>query len=198
MVDLSTNLCGVKLDNPVIPASGTFGFGYEFNDIYDINILGSFSFKGTTRYPKDGNEQPRIAECPCGMLNSVGLQNPGIHRVIEHELPEMKKYFNKQVIANISGDKIEDYVYVASLIDKEDQGFRTELFRNVDFGVFDYNYRPLLLIEINDNTHFRKDRVERDKKVNAICRRAKLPIVTFWTKDGIDPDKIVRTLNRYL
>lgn len=121
MADLSVNLCGLTLDNPVIPASGCFGYGKEFSEYYDINILGSFSFKGTTRYPKDGNEQPRIAECPCGMLNSVGLQNPGIHRVIEHELPEIKKYFGKKVIANISGDKIEDYVYVASLIGKEEQ-----------------------------------------------------------------------------
>ncbi len=121
MADLSVKLCGLTLDNPVIPASGCFGYGKEFSEYYDINILGSFSFKGTTRYPKEGNEQPRIAECYSGMLNSVGLQNPGIHRVIEHELPEMKKYFNKKVIANISGDKIEDYVYVASLIDKEDQ-----------------------------------------------------------------------------
>ena len=121
MADLSVKLCGLTLDNPVIPASGCFGYGKEFAEYYDINILGSFSFKGTTRYPKDGNEQPRIAECYSGMLNSVGLQNPGIHRVIEHELPEMKKYFNKKVIANISGDKIEDYVYVASLIDKEEQ-----------------------------------------------------------------------------
>ena len=121
MADLSVKLCGLTLDNPVIPASGCFGYGKEFSEYYDINILGSFSFKGTTRYPKDGNEQPRIAECYSGMLNSVGLQNPGIHHVIEHELPEMKKYFNKKVIANISGDKIEDYVYTASLIDKEDQ-----------------------------------------------------------------------------
>ncbi len=121
MADLSVKLCGLTLDNPVIPASGCFGYGKEFSEYYDINILGSFSFKGTTRYPKDGNEQPRIAECYSGMLNSVGLQNPGIHRVIEHELPEMKKYYSKKVIANISGDKIEDYVYVASLIDKEDQ-----------------------------------------------------------------------------
>ncbi len=121
MADLKVNLCGMMLDNPVIPASGCFGYGKEFSKYYDINILGSFSFKGTTRFPKDGNEQPRIAECPCGMLNSVGLQNPGVHSVIEHELPEMKKYFSKKVIANISGDKIEDYVYVASLLDKEEQ-----------------------------------------------------------------------------
>lgn len=108
------------------------------------------------------------------------------------------QYF--RIINSYLGDRyiVLPQVNLASVIDKEDQGFRTELFRNVDFGVFDYNYRPLLLIEINDNTHFRKDRVERDKKVNAICRRAKLPLVTFWTKDGIDPDKIVRTLNRYL
>ncbi len=121
MADLSVNLCGLELDNPIIPASGCFGYGKEFSEYYDINILGSFSFKGTTRYAKNGNEQPRIAECPCGMLNSVGLQNPGVHSVIEHELPEMKKYFKKKVIANISGDKIEDYVYVASLLDKEEQ-----------------------------------------------------------------------------
>lgn len=121
MADLKVKLCGLELDNPIIPASGCFGYGKEFAEYYDINILGSFSFKGTTRYPKDGNEQPRIAECPCGMLNSVGLQNPGVHKVIEHELPEMKKYFTKKVIANISGDKIEDYVYVASLLDKEEQ-----------------------------------------------------------------------------
>lgn len=108
------------------------------------------------------------------------------------------QYF--RIINSYLGDRyiVLPQVNLASVIDKEDQGFRTELFRNVDFGVFDYNYRPLLLIEINDNTHFRKDRVERDKKVNTICRRAKLPLVTFWTKDGIDPDKIVRTLNRYL
>lgn len=108
------------------------------------------------------------------------------------------QYF--RIINSYLGDRyiVLPQVNLASVIDKEDQGFRTELFRNVDFGVFDYNYRPLLLIEINDNTHFRKDRVERDKKVNAICHRAKLPIVTFWTKDGIDPDKIVRTINRYL
>lgn len=121
MADLRVDLCGLTLDNPIIPASGCFGYGKEFSEYYDINVLGTFSFKGTTRFPKDGNEQPRIAETPCGMLNSVGLQNPGVHRVIEHELPEMKKYFSKKIIANISGDKIEDYVYVASLLDKEEQ-----------------------------------------------------------------------------
>ena len=95
MVDLSVNLAGMEMDNPVVPASGTFGFGNEFKDFYDINILGSFSFKGTTKDARFGNPTPRIAECRNGMINAVGLQNPGVNHVIEHELPEMKKYFNK-------------------------------------------------------------------------------------------------------
>ena len=118
--NLKVNLCGIELDNPVIPASGTFGFGQEFHELYDINILGSFSFKGTTREPRFGNPTPRIAECPSGMLNAVGLQNPGIHHVIEHELPEMKKYFHKKVVANISGFSIDEYVEVAEKLDQED------------------------------------------------------------------------------
>ena len=121
MVNTKVTLSGWELDNPVIPASGTFNFGKEFNDFYDINILGTFSFKGTTKEPKFGNPTPRIAETPMGMINSVGLQNPGIHAVIEHELPELKKIFNKKVIANISGYSIEEYVYNCELIDKEDQ-----------------------------------------------------------------------------
>ena len=121
MVDLSVNLAGLKLDNPVIPASGTFGFGKEFKDYYDINILGSFSFKGTTREARFGNPTPRIAECKNGMINAVGLQNPGVHHVIEHELPEMKEYFNKKVIANVSGFSVEDYAYTCELLDKEEQ-----------------------------------------------------------------------------
>ena len=103
MVDLTVNLAGLEMDNPVVPASGTFGFGKEFKDIYDINILGSFSFKGTTKDARFGNPTPRIAECTSGMINAVGLQNPGVHHVIEHELPEMKEYFHKPVIANVSG-----------------------------------------------------------------------------------------------
>ena len=117
MVDLSVNLAGMKMDNPVVPASGTFGFGNEFKDFYDINILGSFSFKGTTKDARFGNPTPRIAECRNGMINAVGLQNPGVHHVIEHELPEMKKYFNKKVIANVSGFSVDDYAYT----DKEEQ-----------------------------------------------------------------------------
>ncbi len=121
MVNTKVTLSGWELDNPVIPASGTFNFGKEFAEFYDINMLGTFSFKGTTREPRFGNPTPRIAETPMGMINSVGLQNPGIHAVIDHELPELKKIFNKKVIANISGYSVEEYVYCCSLIDKEDQ-----------------------------------------------------------------------------
>ena len=121
MVNTKVTLSGWELDNPVIPASGTFNFGKEFAEFYDINMLGTFSFKGTTREPRFGNPTPRIAETPMGMINSVGLQNPGIHAVIDHELPELKKIFNKKVIANISGYSIEEYVYCCQLIDKEEQ-----------------------------------------------------------------------------
>lgn len=121
MVDLSVNLCGMKMDNPVVPASGTFGYGKEFKDFYDINILGSFSFKGTTKDARFGNPTPRIAECKEGMINAVGLQNNGVNHVIEHELPEMKKYFSKKVIANVSGFSVDDYAYTCSLLDKEEQ-----------------------------------------------------------------------------
>lgn len=121
MVNTKVTLSGWTLDNPVIPASGTFNFGKEFADFYDINILGTFSFKGTTKDPRFGNPCPRIAETPMGMINSVGLQNPGIDHVIAHELPEMKKYFNKKVIANISGFSIDEYVHCCKLIDKEEQ-----------------------------------------------------------------------------
>ncbi len=121
-MNLSINLSGIQLDNPIIPASGTFGFGAEYKDFYDINILGSFSFKGTTQHPRYGNPVPRIAECGAeGMINAVGLQNPGIHHVIDHELPALKEYFHKPVIANISGFSIEEYVYCCRLIDKEPQ-----------------------------------------------------------------------------
>ncbi|MBR1657838.1 MAG: dihydroorotate dehydrogenase [Synergistaceae bacterium] len=116
MVDITTELSGLKLDNPVIPASGTFGYGQEFSKIYDINILGSIAVKGTTKNARFGNEQPRIAECTSGMINSVGLQNPGIERVISEELPELQKIFHKPVIANISGFSVEEYVYCAEKI----------------------------------------------------------------------------------
>lgn len=121
MVDLSVNFCGMQMDNPVVPASGTFGYGKEFKDFYDINILGSFSFKGTTKDAHFGNPTPRIAECKEGMINAVGLQNNGVHHVIEHELPEMKAYFSKKVIANVSGFSVEDYAYTCSLLDKQEQ-----------------------------------------------------------------------------
>ena len=119
--DTSVVLSGWRLDNPVIPASGTFGFGNEFKDFYDINILGTFSFKGTTREERYGNPTPRIAECRAGMINAVGLQNPGIDRVIAEELPRMKRYFHKPVIANISGFSIEEYAYCCERIDREAQ-----------------------------------------------------------------------------
>ena len=121
MVNTKVTLSGWQLDNPIIPASGTFGYGVEFKDFYDINILGSFSFKGTTKNPRFGNPTPRIAETPMGMINSVGLQNPGIDAVINYELPNLKKFFNKKVIANISGFSIDEYVHCCSLIDKESQ-----------------------------------------------------------------------------
>ena len=121
MVNTCVTLCGIPLDNPVIPASGTFGFGYEFADWYDINMLGTFSFKGTTREPRYGNSTPRIAEAPAGMLNAVGLQNPGIDAVISEELPKLRKMFRKPVMANISGFSEEEYVYNCARIDKEDQ-----------------------------------------------------------------------------
>lgn len=121
MVDTKVNLLGIELDNPVIPASGTFGYGYEFSELYDINMLGTFSFKGTTKDARFGNPTPRIAECTSGMINAVGLQNPGVHKVIEEELPKLKKCFNKKVMANVSGFSVEDYVYTCSLLDKEEQ-----------------------------------------------------------------------------
>ena len=121
MVDTKVTLSGLTLDNPIIPASGTFGYGREFANFYDINILGSFSFKGTTLSPRFGNPTPRIAECTSGMINSVGLQNPGVEYVVSHELPEMKKYFNKKVIANVGGFSLEEYAKTAEILDKEEQ-----------------------------------------------------------------------------
>ena len=118
---LSVDLCGITLDNPVIPASGTFGFGYEFAELYDINVLGTFSFKGTTKDPRFGNPTPRIAECSMGMINAVGLQNPGVDKVISEELPKLKKCFNKKVMANVSGFSVEDYAYTCERLDKEEQ-----------------------------------------------------------------------------
>ncbi|MGM9641677.1 MAG: dihydroorotate dehydrogenase [Eubacteriales bacterium] len=117
MGKMKVNLCGIELDNPVIPASGTFGFGYEFAELYDINCLGTFSFKGTTRDARFGNPTPRIAECTAGMINAVGLQNPGVERVISEELPKLFKVFNKKVMANVSGFAVEDYAYTCRRLD---------------------------------------------------------------------------------
>ncbi len=121
MADTRVDLCGIELDNPVIAASGTFGYGYEFAELYDINCLGTFSFKGTTREPRFGNPTPRIAEAPAGLINAVGLQNPGVEAVIAEELPKLKKCFHKPVMANVSGFSIEDYVHTCTLLDKEPQ-----------------------------------------------------------------------------
>ncbi len=118
---LKVNLCGIPLDNPLIPASGTFGFGYEFAELYDINCLGTFSFKGTTREPRFGNPTPRIAECPAGMINAVGLQNPGVEKVISEELPRLKKVFHKPVMANVSGFSVREYAETCALLDREPQ-----------------------------------------------------------------------------
>ena len=115
--EMKVNLCGIELDNPVIPASGTFGYGYEFAQLYDINILGTFSFKGTTKDPRFGNPTPRIAECYAGMINAVGLQNPGVERVISEELPKMRICFRKKVMANVSGFSVEDYAYTCARLD---------------------------------------------------------------------------------
>ena len=116
---LSVNLCGIELDNPIIPASGTFGYGYEFAELYDINMLGSFSFKGTTKDARFGNPTPRIAECPMGMINAVGLQNPGVEKVVSEELPKMRKVFHKPVMANVSGFSVEDYAYTVERLNAE-------------------------------------------------------------------------------
>ena len=121
MAELKVNLCGIELDNPVIPASGTFGYGYEFAELYDINTLGTFSFKGTTLEPRFGNPTPRIAECPAGMINAVGLQNPGVEKVISEELPKLAKCFHKPVMANVSGFSVSDYAKTCEMLDACEQ-----------------------------------------------------------------------------
>ena len=118
---LNVNLCGIEMDNPIIPASGTFGYGYEFAELYDINCLGTFSFKGTTKDPRFGNPTPRIAECEAGMINAVGLQNPGVDKVISEELPRLATCFHKPVMANVSGFAVEDYAYTCQRLDACEQ-----------------------------------------------------------------------------
>ena len=146
MADLKVTLSGLELDNPLIPASGTFGYGYEFAELYDINILGSFSFKGTTLEPRFGNPTPRIAETPSGMINAVGMQNPGIDKVISEELPRLKKVFHKKVVANIGGFSVEEYAECCSRIDKEEQVGIIELnvsCPNVHNGCMTFGTDPL-------------------------------------------------------
>ena len=148
---LSVDLCGITLDNPVIPASGTFGFGYEFAELYDINVLGTFSFKGTTKAPRFGNPTPRIAECSAGMINAVGLQNPGVEKVISEELPKLKKCFDKKVMANVSGFGVEDYAYTCEKLDKEEQVGWLEVYvscPNVHGGGMSFGTNPEAAAEV--------------------------------------------------
>ena len=150
-LDMSVELCGVKLDNPVIPASGTFGFGREHNDFYDINILGSISIKGTTREARFGNPTPRIAECRAGLINSVGLQNPGVDAVGAQELPRLRRIFRKPIIANISGFSIDEYVECCSMIDKEEQVEIIEVnvsCPNVHNGGMSFGTQPEMAAEV--------------------------------------------------
>lgn len=151
MGKLSVKLCGTELDNPVIPASGTFGYGFEFSRFYDINMLGTFSFKGTTREPRFGNPTPRIAETPSGMLNSVGLQNPGVDEVIGKELPRLKMFFKKKVMANVSGFSVDDYVYTCKMLDGEEQVGWLEVnisCPNVHGGGMSFGTTPELAAEV--------------------------------------------------
>ena len=161
MVNTAVNLSGMQMDNPVIPASGTFGYGYEFTEWYDINVLGSFSFKGTTREPRFGNPTPRIAECPAGMINAVGLQNPGVDKVIAEELPKLKACFHKPVIANISGFSVEEYVDCARKLDKEEQVGLIEVnvsCPNVHGGGMSFGTSPQAAAEVT-------------KAVKAVCQK---------------------------
>ncbi len=150
-INTKIQLSSLTLDNPIIPASGTFGFGYEFAELYDINQLGSFSFKGTTKDPRFGNPTPRVAECTSGMLNAVGLQNPGIEKVIAEELPKLKQVFHKPVIANISGFSLEEYVYCCEKIDKEEQVGIIEVnvsCPNVHHGGMSFGTSPQMVSEV--------------------------------------------------
>ena len=154
MGKMSVNLCGIELSNPVIPASGTFGYGYEFAELYDINLLGTFSFKGTTKEPRFGNPTPRIAETASGMLNAVGLQNPGVEKVIAEELPKLRTCFHKKVMANISGFSVADYVYTAEKLDREEQVGWLEInisCPNVHGGGMSFGTDPKAAFEVIEN-----------------------------------------------
>ena len=173
MADLSVSLCGIPLDNPVIPASGTFGYGYEFAELYDINILGTFSFKGTTREPRFGNPTPRIADCTAGLINAVGLQNPGVDKVIEEELPKLKKVFHKKVMANVSGFSVEDYVLACRKLDGCDQVGWLEVnvsCPNVHGGGMSFGTCPEAAAEVT-------------RAVKAVCRK---PVIIKLTPNVTD------------
>ena len=177
--DMSVDLAGMHLDNPVIPASGTFGFGKEYADLYDLNILGSISFKGTTRDPRYGNELPRIAECTAGMINSVGLQNPGLEAVLAEELPALAKIYSKKVIANISGFSVEEYVACAEAFDQADQ-----------VGILEINVSC-------PNVHgggiaFGQDPKEAAKVTEAVRKVAKKPIFIKLSPNVTDIAEIAR------
>lgn len=173
MADMKVTLCGIELDNPVIPASGAFGYGYEFAELYDINILGAFSFKGTTREPRFGNPTPRIAECTAGLINSVGLQNPGVDRVIQEELPRLEKVFHKKVIANVSGFSVEDYVYSCQRLDQCPQVGWLEVnisCPNVHGGGMSFGTSPEAAAEVT-------------RAVKAVCRK---PVILKLTPNVTD------------
>ena len=176
---LSVNLCGIELDNPVIPASGTFGFGYEFAELYDINCLGTFSFKGTTKDARFGNPTPRIAECTAGMINAVGLQNPGVEKVISQELPKLKKCFNKKVMANISGFSVDDYAYTCELLDKQEQVGWLEVnvsCPNVHGGGMSFGTSPEAAAEV----------------VTAVKKVTKKPVIVKLSPNVTDIDSIAK------
>ncbi|NLM85766.1 MAG: dihydroorotate dehydrogenase [Clostridiales bacterium] len=179
MVNMKVNLLGISLDNPVLGASGCFGFGEEMAALYDLNLLGSFSFKGTTLHPRLGNPLPRIAETPSGMLNAIGLQNPGVHEVIATELPKMKGYFHKPVMANVSGFSVEEYVAVCSLLDQQDQVGWLEVnisCPNVKEGGMSFGTSPELAARVT-------------RAVKAVCKK---PIIIKLSPNVTDSALIAR------
>lgn len=177
MVNTKVDLLGLELDNPVIPASGTFGFGYEFAELYDINCLGSFSFKGTTLESRFGNPTPRIAECTSGMINSVGLQNPGVHKVIEEELPKLSKVFNKKVIANVGGFSLDEYKECARLLDAQEQ-----------VGILEINISCPNLHA--GGVNFGTDAKNAAKVIEAVKSVAKKPVMAKLTPNVTDITEI--------
>lgn len=179
MVDTRVTLSGWTLDNPVIPASGTFGYGYEFAELYDINVLGTFSFKGTTLHPRFGNPTPRIAECTSGMINAVGLQNPGVDKVISEELPKLKQCFHKPVIANVSGFSVDEYAECAQKLDAEAQVGLIEVnvsCPNVHGGGMTFGTAPKAAAEVT-------------RAVKAVCKK---PVYIKLTPNVTDIAAIAR------